>query len=137
MPKQSEKKRMELENLQAKLKTNPRETKPVENYLNHVKEFNKRNVNVDSRQHKKGLSQVSSLPNLHPRNINSEQKVLKSPATGSKPDSSRVFQRGRQSQPFKQANKEHFLPNSANQTGNKLSGFEDQNSYIDWQKNKI
>ena len=50
MPKQSEKKKMELEHMQAKIKTNPREQKPAENYLHHVKEMNKRSNNENNME---------------------------------------------------------------------------------------
>lgn len=75
MPKQSVKKRQEREQAQAKLKTDVREKKPFENYLGFVKEMNKKRE-VQSRQKTGGrLTNVASLPNLHPRNANSEQKI--------------------------------------------------------------
>lgn len=45
MPKQSQKKRMEREQVQARLKTDVREKKPFENYLGFVKEMNKKRDN--------------------------------------------------------------------------------------------
>lgn len=78
MPKQSEKKKAELEQLQRGLKTNPREKKPFENYLGFVKELNKKGINgerLESRDSHRKLSQVASLPNLSKRNLNTEQKL--------------------------------------------------------------
>lgn len=57
MPKPSEKKRNEREQLQRKLKTNPRERKPYEDYLSTVKDLNK-------QAGERRLASVVSLTNL-------------------------------------------------------------------------
>ena len=103
MPKKSEKKRLELEQLQASLKTNVREKKPFENYLGFVKELNKKQIasgETGRGEAQRPLQAVSSLPNLNGRVLNSEQKLLKSPGS-TKPDSSRNQRGGRLSHPGK------------------------------------
>ena len=85
MPKQSEKLRMEREIKQASLKTAPREKRPFENYLSHVKDLNKkRTERVQSRESgTRQLSGVASLPSLQQnRGLQLDQKPIQSPASG-------------------------------------------------------
>lgn len=130
MPKQSDKKRIEREQAQAKLKTDVREKKPFENYLGFVKQMNDRSGGGKSRSNLddgstdgKKLAQVTSLPNLHPRNLQSEQKITPPSPLSKKPESTRAFKKGRASQPFK--------VHPTNKPGNDL--IEDR-EYDDWQK---
>ena len=51
MPKQSERKKLEREKIQATLKSNVRDKKPHENYLNYVKELNNKRANDHVRNH--------------------------------------------------------------------------------------
>ena len=79
MPKQSDKKRQEREALQASLKTEVREKRPFENYLGFVKQMNKKTTErtgsrgvMPGETEDKRLTGVASLPNLNPRNLQSE-----------------------------------------------------------------
>ena len=62
MPKPSEKKKNEREQIQRRLKTNPRETKPYEDYLSALKDMNKQDGAASPAV--KRLPSVGSLPNL-------------------------------------------------------------------------
>lgn len=87
MPKQSERKKIEREKIQASIKTSVREKKPHENYLNHVKELNRYAINsrmhssrdnagVENTLNPHSLKAVASLPNLPTkRTPYSEQKL--------------------------------------------------------------
>ena len=95
MPKPSEKKKSELEQIQRKLKTNPRETKPYEDYLSALKDFNRQNKEENGTSPRvKRLPSVGSLPNLE------------KPPLGGSPNH---FRNGRLSQPQKPAEEYHAL----------------------------
>ena len=95
MPKPSEKKKNEREQIQRKLKTNPRETKPYEDYLSALKDMNRQNKEDGTSPHVKRLPSVGSLPNLE-----------KPPALGGSPNH---FRNGRASHPQKPAEEYHAL----------------------------
>ena len=70
MPKANDKKRAELEQAIAKLKTQPREAKPTENYLDHVRKENAK---------KSKLPAVSSVPHLTPVETKSPHRTADRP----------------------------------------------------------
>ena len=88
-PKTSLKKKAELESNMNALSHKPREASTNRtDYLAQLR-MNKKADDEGSK-----LSGVASLPSLKKRDLQSEQKMLKSPIS-SKPDSSRNFRRGR------------------------------------------
>ena len=137
MPKPSDKLRLEREQNQANLKTAVRDKRPFENYLGQVVKENakKRTERVgpksrDGAQRK--LQGVASLPSLNVRELQSDQKLIKSPIQ-SKPDSSRNFRRVRHSTAVKAQTAVRSSPDV------KLDGNEpnlDEKDYIDWQHSR-
>lgn len=129
MPKVSEAKRNELEEKKAKLVTKPAERKPIKDYLGQVTQREQKNRKFDEThgKTKKNLSQVTSLPNLNPRQLQTEQKIMQSPHS-TKPDSTRVFNKGRNSEPPKGAIDLTTLP--VTNPGN-------MGAYIDWHKSQL
>jgi len=91
MPKQSDRKKAEREDVKASLKSDVREKKPHENYLSYVKELNDRTGNPrsgisisreeNSRAAPRSLNAVASLPTLPMRTPMSEQKLKNSPSS--------------------------------------------------------
>lgn len=96
MPKPSEKKKNEREQNQRKLTTNPRETKPYEDYLSALKDMNRQNKEDGTSPVVKRLPSVGSLPNLE-----------KPSALGGSPNHFR--NNGRLSHPQKPAEEYHQL----------------------------
>lgn len=66
---------MERESKQATLKTSPRETKAAPNYLNHVKDLNRKLI---ERNGENDSPNVRNLPALQNRRLSQDMKQFKS-----------------------------------------------------------